>query len=59
MKILRAVGVGMLIIVLKFLAPPVYQGLEDTLLAFFGTIQKILAFNQGMLPANVPSVSGI
>lgn len=58
MKILQVVGVGLAIIMLKFLAPPVYDGLENTILAFFGALQGILALNPGFMPANVPSVSG-
>lgn len=59
MKILRAVGLGLAIIVLKFLAPPVYSGLEETILAFLEALQEILAMDNRFLPANLPSVSGM
>lgn len=59
MKILGAVGLGLTIIVLKFLTPAIYRGLEDTLLAFFSTLQSIMALNPEFMTASVPSVEGI
>jgi hypothetical protein len=59
MKILRVVGLGLAIIMLKFLVPRVFAGIENTLLAFFDSLQAILAMNRGFLPASVPSVRGI
>jgi hypothetical protein len=59
MKILRVVGLGLAIVMLKFLVPRVFAGIENTLLAFFDVIQSVLATNRGFLPASVPSVSGL
>jgi hypothetical protein len=42
MKILRVVGLGMLIITLKFLVPRMFAGFESTLLVFFDALQSIL-----------------
>jgi len=43
MKILSVLGFGLLIILLKFLTPKIFSGIENTLLAFFSTAQNILA----------------
>lgn len=59
MKILGAVGLALTIIVLKFLTPAVYRGLEDTLLAFFSTLQGIMALDPNLMTASAPGVSGI
>lgn len=49
MKILRAVGLGLTIIMLQFLVPRIFAGFENTLLMFFGTLQTSLGLaNQGM-----------
>ncbi len=42
MKILRAVGLGITIIMLQFLVPRLFAGFENTLLAFFNTLQATL-----------------
>jgi len=42
MKILRVVGLGILIIMLKFLVPRIFAGFESTLLALFDSMQSIL-----------------
>jgi hypothetical protein len=42
MKILRAVGLGITIIMLQFLVPRLFAGFENTLLAFFDTLQSTL-----------------
>ena len=60
MKILRVIGLGLAIVMLKFLVPRIFAGLENTLLTFFETLQTILAFRASVLPAGVvPSVSGL
>jgi len=58
MKILRVVGFGLLIVMLKFLVPTVFAGLESTLLVFFETIRTILASSKGSMTAgfNLPVV---
>lgn len=43
MKILSVFGWGLLIIILKFLVPKLFTGLENTLLVFFETVQNVLA----------------
>jgi hypothetical protein len=61
MKILRVVGLGLAIIMLKFLVPRVFAGIENTLLVFFDALQGIVSHaNRGFLPASViPSISGL
>ncbi|OHB10228.1 MAG: hypothetical protein A3G05_01945 [Candidatus Zambryskibacteria bacterium RIFCSPLOWO2_12_FULL_45_14] len=59
MKILRVAGLGLALIMLKFLVPRIFSGAENTLLAFFDAIQQILGTRSGFLPANVPSVPGL
>jgi hypothetical protein len=46
MKILRAVGLGITIIMLQFLVPRIFSGFENTLLAFFSTLQASLGMAQ-------------
>ena len=43
MKILRSIGLGIAIITLKLLMPDVWHAFEATLLAFFSTLQKVVA----------------
>lgn len=42
MKILSAIGWGIAIIVLKFLVPTIFAGIQNTLLMFFNTLQAVL-----------------
>jgi hypothetical protein len=63
MKIMRAVGLGLLIITLKFLVPRIFAGIENTLLSFFDTLQFALGTTKGamqaggsFLPAHIPGV---
>jgi len=42
MKIMRVIGLGLTIIMLKFLIPQIFAGLENTLLAFFDSMQAVL-----------------
>lgn len=49
MKIFRAIGLGIAIITLKLLVPDIWHALEATLLTFFTTLQKALAFT----PVNI------
>lgn len=62
MKILRVVGLGLLIITLQFLVPRIFTGIENTLLVFFDTLQMALGTTQGALQTGasgmaIPSVS--
>lgn len=60
MKMLRVVGLGLAIIMLKFLVPRVFAGIENTLLAFLDALQQILAMNKEFVPASViPGVEGL
>jgi len=59
MKILRVVGLGLALIMFKFLAPRIFGGAENTLLVFFDAIQRVLSTNIGSLPASLPSVPGL
>jgi hypothetical protein len=43
MRILRAVGMGLAIVILKLLMPAVVSGFEGTLTAFFGVTESLLA----------------
>lgn len=49
MGILRAIGLGIGIIVLKLLMPDVFEGLEDTLIAFFHVLKESLALGSDSL----------
>ena len=52
MKILRVLGLGLLIIMLKFLVPEIFSGFQNMLLAFFGTLQTILGKADTSMTAN-------
>lgn len=51
MKIFSVFGLGLLIVMLQFLVPEIFTGLENTLLVFFQTIQTILASSQSAMTA--------
>jgi hypothetical protein len=51
MKILRVLGFGLLIIMLKFLVPEIFSGLQNTLLVFFDTIQTVLGSARSSMTA--------
>lgn len=42
MKIFRAIGLGLGIVVLRFLVPELWESLEQTLLTFFEVLQTVL-----------------
>lgn len=48
MKIFRALGLGIGIIVLKFLAPEIFSALEKTLITLFETVENILVQSQNI-----------
>lgn len=52
MKITRVVGLGLAIIMLKFLVPEIFGVLENTFLMFFDTLQQILALSGDISTAN-------
>ncbi len=56
MSIFKVFSLGLLIVMLQFLVPEIFSGLQNTLLVFFSTIQGILTLSQssmtaGFLPA--------
>jgi hypothetical protein len=53
MKILRVVGLGLAIIMLKFLVPTVFHGIENTFLSFLHTLDTIFSVTNGSLEAGV------
>ncbi|MEI6480087.1 MAG: hypothetical protein WCO12_01010 [bacterium] len=60
MGIFRAIGLALAIITLKLLAPDIWHALEGTLLVFFNTLQRTLAFAPAdILQSNVISVPKI
>lgn len=42
MKIFRVIGLGLAIVVIRFLVPEVFRALEDTFLLFFDVVQTVL-----------------
>ncbi len=52
MGIFKALGLGLVIVILKLLMPDVMSGLEGTLASFFGVTQTILAHVQYALSGN-------
>jgi hypothetical protein len=62
MGIYKVLSFGMLIIMLKFLVPEIFQGFQDTLLVFFGTAQAtLISAKAGMttgvtIPTGIPTV---
>ena len=53
MKILKVVALGLLIIMLKFLVPKIFLGIENTLLVFFETIQTVLGQSKNSMTAGI------
>jgi hypothetical protein len=53
MKILQALGWGLFILMLQFLVPKIFSGLQDTLLAFFNALQSALAVGNSSMKAGV------
>ncbi len=59
-SVLRLIGIVVAIITLKLLAPDIWHALEGTLLVFFNTLQRALAFAPAdILQSNVISVPQI
>ena len=55
MKILQAVGLGIVIIVLKLLMGATFSAFENTMQVFFLFVQQIL---QHLMHANIPGAGG-
>jgi len=55
MKILRVVGFGLAVIMLKFLVPKIFLGIENVLLTFFDALGSIFSRVDGSLQAGVTS----
>lgn len=56
MRIFRAVGLGLVIIILQFLVPTIFHGLEHTLLTLFDTLDLAMEQTQSVLQTgNLPS----
>jgi hypothetical protein len=50
MRIFRAIGLGLAIVILKTLMPEVFGGFEATLVQFFGLAQHGIATAETSLP---------
>ena len=44
MKIFRAIGFGLALVIIRLAMPEVFEALEDTLLEFFNFLQTVLSF---------------
>ena len=53
MKILRALGFGLALIILRFLMPDIFLALEKTLLLFFDVLQTGLSVGKNSMSAGV------
>lgn len=53
MKILRVVGLGLAIIVLRVLEPDIFHALEHTLLSFFDILQLGFSVGKSSMTAGV------
>jgi len=49
MRIFRAIGLGLVIIILQFLVPTIFAGIEHTLLQLFNTLDSVMAQSQIVL----------
>jgi len=56
MKVFRAFGIGVLIIILKFLIPEIFSAFESTLVLFFDTLQNGLSITNDNLLASPTSL---
>jgi hypothetical protein len=67
MKILRVIGLGLFIIMVRFLVPQIFAGFQNVLLTFFDTLEFALVTSKGavqtgsaasaFMPAHIPSVN--
>lgn len=44
MKILRAIGLGIVLVIIRIVMPDVFHALQDTLLKFFDLTQNVFSF---------------
>ena len=51
MKILRVIGLGLAIIILRSMMPDIFHAIEKTLLSFFDVLQFALSFGKGSMAA--------
>ena len=51
MNILRVLGLGLAIIILRILVPDIFHALEKTLLSFFDILQVALSMGKGSMTA--------
>jgi hypothetical protein len=54
MKILRAIGLGLVIIILQFLVPRIFQSFEDTFVATMNTAQVVVSVSQDVVKGAHP-----
>jgi hypothetical protein len=53
MKILGAIGLGLAIIIIRYLVPEIFSVLVQTLLQFFHILQTMLSLGESSLAAGV------
>ena len=53
MEILRVIGFGLAIIILRILVPNIFYALEKTLLLFFDVLQTALSIGKSSMSAGV------
>ncbi|MFA5934483.1 MAG: hypothetical protein WC827_01185 [Candidatus Paceibacterota bacterium] len=49
MKIFRVIGLGLAIIMIRYLMPELFHAIENTLLLFFGSLQNVLSVSNDTL----------
>lgn len=60
MRILRVLGLGLLIIFLKFLVPNIFSEIEQTLVLFLKTFQLALGKSQNFLSSPlIPAIPSV
>ncbi|MEI6528563.1 MAG: hypothetical protein WCO10_02740 [bacterium] len=53
MKILQALGLGLAIVILRYLVPDLFSAFIHTLLQFFGIVQSLLGKIQILIGNNI------
>ena len=49
MKIFRVIGLGLAIIIIRYLMPDLFHAIENTLLVFFDVLQSVLSVSKDSL----------
>lgn len=49
MKIFRVIGLGLAIIIIRYLMPDLFHAIENTLLVFFDALQSVLSVGKDNL----------